>query len=80
MPRPPAPAGASTCVTVQSVFGGGNDDLGSLLRGYRMRSGLTQAGLAGRAGLSERGLRDLERGRSRRPHLTSIHRLDEDGT
>ena len=53
------------------------DDLGPLLRGYRMRSGLTQAGLAGRAGLSERGLRDLERGRSRRPHLTSIQRLAE---
>jgi DNA-binding SARP family transcriptional activator/DNA-binding XRE family transcriptional regulator len=61
------------------VFGGDDDDvdLGSLLRGYRERSGLTQAGLAGRAGLSERGLRDLERGRSRRPHLTSIQRLAE---
>jgi DNA-binding SARP family transcriptional activator/DNA-binding XRE family transcriptional regulator len=59
------------------VAGGGVDDLGSLLRRYRMRSGLTQAGLADRAGLSERGLRDLERGRSRRPHLASINRLAE---
>jgi DNA-binding SARP family transcriptional activator/tetratricopeptide (TPR) repeat protein/DNA-binding XRE family transcriptional regulator len=57
--------------------GGDRPDLGSLLRSYRQRRGLTQEELAGRAGLSIRGLRDLERGRSRRPHLASIHRLAE---
>ncbi|GIJ67186.1 BTAD domain-containing putative transcriptional regulator [Virgisporangium ochraceum] len=51
--------------------------LGPLIRGYRMRSGLTQAELAGRAGLSVRGLRDLESGRSNRPHLASVRRLTE---
>jgi DNA-binding SARP family transcriptional activator/tetratricopeptide (TPR) repeat protein len=42
-----------------------------------MRSGLTQAELADRAGLSLRGLRDMETGRSNRPHLASIRRLAE---
>lgn len=57
--------------------GADGSPLGPLLRGYRMRSGLTQAELAARAGLSLRGLRDMETGRSGRPHLASIRRLAE---
>jgi transcriptional regulator with XRE-family HTH domain len=36
--------------------------VGALLRWHRVRAGLTQQALAERAGLSFRGLSDLERG------------------
>ncbi|MDP9353458.1 MAG: helix-turn-helix domain-containing protein [Chloroflexota bacterium] len=40
-------------------------DFGELLRHHRVAAGLTQEGLAERAGLSERAIRDLEQGVSR---------------
>jgi transcriptional regulator with XRE-family HTH domain len=40
-------------------------DFGSLLRRYRTSAGLTQEELAERAGLSRRGIADLERGARR---------------
>ena len=41
--------------------------LPDLLRGHRLTAGLTQAELAGRAGIGVRTVRDVERGRSSRP-------------
>jgi tetratricopeptide (TPR) repeat protein/transcriptional regulator with XRE-family HTH domain len=49
--------------------------LGRLVQAHRMRMRLTQEGLAERAGLSERTLRNLEGGRVRRPYLDTIRRL-----
>jgi len=40
---------------------------GDLLRSSRVSAGLTQADLAGRAGVGVAGVRDLEQGRTRRP-------------
>src|SRR3569833_1743840 len=37
-------------------------DFGSILRRYRAAAGLTQAELAARAGMSRRGIADIERG------------------
>ncbi|HEY7146948.1 MAG TPA: tetratricopeptide repeat protein [Streptosporangiaceae bacterium] len=45
---------------------------GSILHRYRMTAGLTQEELAERAGLSVRALRDMERGRTRRPYQQSV--------
>ncbi|GAA2907127.1 hypothetical protein GCM10010517_73490 [Streptosporangium fragile] len=46
-----------------------------LLRTHRGRARLTQEDLAERARLSVRTVRDLERGRTRYPHRTSVRRL-----
>jgi tetratricopeptide (TPR) repeat protein/transcriptional regulator with XRE-family HTH domain len=46
--------------------------LGDLLRARRVAAGLTQEQLAERSGLGIRTIRDLERGRVRRPHRESI--------
>ena len=48
---------------------------GDLLRHYRARAGLTQEQMAERAGLSTRGVQDLENGRSRMPHAVTVQRL-----
>ncbi len=48
---------------------------GELLRGYRVSAGLTQEALAEKAGLSARGLSDLERGLRRRPHAETVRRF-----
>ncbi len=48
---------------------------GALLRRYRVRAGLTQAALATEAGLSLRGISDLERGLRRVPYPTTVKRL-----
>lgn len=48
---------------------------GDLLRRYRLAASLTQEALAERAGLSERGISDLERGARRAPHLTTVDML-----
>ncbi len=48
---------------------------GALLRRYRVRAGLTQAALASEAGLSLRGISDLERGLRRVPYPTTVKRL-----
>src|SRR5437868_5284613 len=49
--------------------------LGERLRRHRIESGLTQEELAERAGLSVRGLSDLERGVLRFPYPDTIERL-----
>jgi transcriptional regulator with XRE-family HTH domain len=47
------------------------------LRYYRLRAGLTQEELADRTGLSVRGVANIECGRVRRPHASSLHKLAE---
>src|SRR5262249_10016080 len=48
---------------------------GDLLRTHRHTAGLTQAELAERAGLSVRGITDLERGARRAPRRETVHLL-----
>src|SRR5579859_8077059 len=48
---------------------------GALLRQYRLSRGLTQQDLAARAGLSGRGVSDLERGARRKPYPHTLARL-----
>ena len=48
---------------------------GEQLRGFRTRAGLTQEQLAERAGLSVRGLSDLERGLKARPQFETLRLL-----
>ncbi|HEV2072350.1 MAG TPA: tetratricopeptide repeat protein [Thermomicrobiales bacterium] len=48
---------------------------GTVLRALRNRAGLTQEELAERAGLSVRGISDLERGVNRRPHGETVRLL-----
>src|SRR6266702_4350997 len=50
---------------------------GTLLAHYRAAAGLTQEELAERAGLSRRGISDLERGERRLPHPATTRRLAE---
>ena len=54
-----------------------HSQFGALLREYRTRAGLSQDDLAERAGLSRRGISDLERGARRAPHLGTIRRLSD---
>ena len=49
----------------------------SVLRHYRVIAGLSQEALAERAGISVRGVSDLERGRSRAPRLDTLRRLSD---
>ena len=55
----------------------GSETFGALLRRHRVCAGLTQAALAERAGLSLRGLSDLERGARRAPFPETVRRLAE---
>src|SRR5215469_8629032 len=48
---------------------------GDLLRRLRKAAGLTQEELAERAGLSQRGINDLERGERRSPHKDTARQL-----
>jgi predicted ATPase/DNA-binding XRE family transcriptional regulator len=48
---------------------------GAQLRRHRLAAGLTQEELAERAGLSARGIQDLERGARRLPHPETVRRL-----
>src|SRR5713101_8469863 len=50
---------------------------GDLLRRHRQAAGLTQEALGERAGLSVRGLSDLERGARRAPYRDTVLRLAE---
>jgi DNA-binding SARP family transcriptional activator/tetratricopeptide (TPR) repeat protein len=60
------------------VGGGGTaSPVGEALRRHRLAAGLTQDELARRAGISVRGLRDLEQGRIRQPRARSVGRLVE---
>jgi class 3 adenylate cyclase/tetratricopeptide (TPR) repeat protein/transcriptional regulator with XRE-family HTH domain len=53
----------------------GRGSFGALLRRYRVSAGLTQEALADRAGLSVRGIADLERGARRFPYFDTLRRL-----
>src|SRR5262250_2457343 len=53
------------------------ESFGAVLRELRLRAGLSQEGLADKAGLSARGLSDLERGARRAPHPSTLSRLAE---
>jgi predicted ATPase/transcriptional regulator with XRE-family HTH domain len=50
---------------------------GEVLRRYRLAAGLSQEALAERAGVSPRGVSDLERGLSRAPRPETLARLTE---
>src|SRR5215472_12138587 len=50
-------------------------EFAELLRQHRLRAGLSQEALAERAGLSARGISDLERGIRRTPYPATIARL-----
>lgn len=50
---------------------------GPLLRAHRREFGLTQEELARRCGLSDRAIRDLERGRVRRPRRATVELLSD---
>ena len=54
-----------------------SESFGELLRGSRVRAALSQEALAERAGLSARGISDLERGVRRAPHLHTVRLLAE---
>jgi transcriptional regulator with XRE-family HTH domain len=49
---------------------------GLLLKRHRLAAGLSQDELAERAGLSRRGISDLERGTRRTPHPVSVSQLE----
>ncbi len=49
--------------------------VGELLRRHRLTAGLSQEALAERAGLSRRGVSDIERGLIGAPHLDTLTRL-----
>jgi transcriptional regulator with XRE-family HTH domain len=49
----------------------------AVLQRYRFAAGLSQGELAARAGLSERGISDLERGVRRHPHPSTTRQLAE---
>jgi transcriptional regulator with XRE-family HTH domain len=51
------------------------ESLSELLRRYRTRAGLTQAALAGKAGLSEQAISVLERGTRSRPRVDTVRVL-----
>ncbi len=51
--------------------------LGDLIRRYRLAAGLSQEDLAERAGLSVRGISDLERGRRLSPHMETLRLLSD---
>ena len=53
----------------------GRGTFAELLRQHRLAAGLTQEALADRAGLSVRGIADLERGARRYPHFHTLRSL-----
>jgi predicted ATPase/DNA-binding XRE family transcriptional regulator len=55
----------------------GPGQFGERLQRHRMAVGLSQEELAERAGLSQRGISDLERGKRRTPHPATVRRLAE---
>src|SRR6266581_6564005 len=70
-------AGALSSSTSEGGMEGDQPGFGVLLRRYRMATGLTQEALAERAGLSLRGVSDLERGLRRVPYPNTVERLSE---
>src|SRR5262245_42597577 len=59
------------------VDGAEPSSFGEVLRRVRFEAGLTQEDLAERAGLSARGVQDLERGLRRSPYPATTRRLAE---
>jgi transcriptional regulator with XRE-family HTH domain len=59
----------------RGVTTAGSTRFGALLRTYRLAAGLTQEELAERAGLSGRGIQDLERGARRTPMADTVRRV-----
>ena len=53
----------------------GEPAFGTLLASYRRAAGLTQEALAERAGLSVRGISDLERGQRQAPQAHTVRAL-----
>jgi predicted ATPase/DNA-binding XRE family transcriptional regulator len=53
----------------------GSAQFGELLRRHRIAAGWTQDALAGAAGLSQRGIQDIERGARRVPQAETLRRL-----
>jgi transcriptional regulator with XRE-family HTH domain len=68
-----APAGAHRKDEVQ--MRAQQRSVGDLLRSYRLAAGLSQTELAERAGLSRRGISDIERGDIQAPHRDTLARL-----
>src|SRR5437763_1401139 len=65
-----------TATRVRCVMGAEEGDaFGPLLRRLRLAAGLTQEALAARAGLSPRGVQDLERGVRRAPRKDTLELL-----
>ena len=60
-----------------TVTQGGPGRFGGLLQHLRASAGLSQEELAVRAGLSQRGISDLERGKRRSPHPATVRGLSE---
>ncbi|MGW6963578.1 BTAD domain-containing putative transcriptional regulator [Streptomyces zaomyceticus] len=56
---------------------GEQGSFGAQLQAFRRRAGLSQEAAAARAGISTRALRDIERGRVRRPQSRTLQRLAE---
>ncbi|MFF8981937.1 BTAD domain-containing putative transcriptional regulator [Streptomyces globisporus] len=57
---------------------GGEDERGAVgprIQSFRRRAGLSQEETASRAGISTRALRDIERGRARRPRVHTLRSL-----
>src|SRR5919197_3069191 len=72
----PVPSGMRREARGQNgLMTGDETGFGGRLRRYRITAGLTQEALAERAGLSVRGIADLERGARRFPHVDTIRRL-----
>ena len=61
-------AAERTTPRAMSTVGDGPGQVGALLRQHRKAAGLPQKELADAAGLSRRGISDLERGVRRRPY------------
>jgi predicted ATPase/DNA-binding XRE family transcriptional regulator len=58
-----------------AMVGSDSNEFGQLLQRYRRLRGLSQEQLADRAGLSRRGVSDLERGARRSPYPATVERL-----
>ena len=61
----------------RSMTADGPGPFGALLQRMRQTAGLSQKELAERAGLSRRGISDLERGRRHTPYPTTARQLAE---
>jgi DNA-binding SARP family transcriptional activator/tetratricopeptide (TPR) repeat protein/DNA-binding XRE family transcriptional regulator len=65
----------ATGVMMSMFDGSATPRFGALLRTHRRAAGLSQRDLAARAGVSAASVRDVEQGRTRRPHPAATGRL-----